>query len=121
MTSRGLPIMVCLLMVPGVWPTVPAWTADRDAVCAGRGDGGGPGCAATNSAASAIHNGGIATGIGAAIGGDAGGDPSGAAALRGGARPYSLRPIYFRRDQFKTAADCLAAANSQRLPLEVCQ
>jgi hypothetical protein len=52
---------------------------------------------------------------------DAGGDPSGATALRGGPRPYSLRAIYFRRDQFKTTADCLTSAYTQRLPLEVCQ
>ena len=73
--------------------------------------------------------------IGAAIGGvgnggvggnggngvDAGGDPSGATSLRGVPRPYSLRAIYFRRDQFKSTADCLTAAYTQRLPLEVCQ
>ena len=37
------------------------------------------------------------------------------------ARPYSLRAIYFRRDQFRSTADCLTAAYTQRLPLEVCQ
>ena len=52
---------------------------------------------------------------------DAGGDPSGATSLQGAARPYSLRAIYFRRDQFKSTADCLTAAYTQRLPLEVCQ
>lgn len=36
-------------------------------------------------------------------------------------QPYSLRPIYFRRDQFKTTADCLTAAYDEGLPLEVCQ
>ena len=51
---------------------------------------------------------------------DAGGDPSGATSLQG-ARPYSLRAIYFRRDQFRSTADCLTAAYTQRLPLEVCQ
>jgi hypothetical protein len=79
------------------------------------------------------HNGGVGLGVGAAVGGvgngapggngiggiDAGGDPSGATSL--GARPYSLRAIYFRRDQFKSTADCLTAAYTQRLPLEVCQ
>ncbi len=73
-------------------------------------------------------------GSGAAIGGagngaggngiggvDAGGDPSGATSLLGGPRPYSLRAIYFRRDQFKSTADCLTSAYTQRLPLEVCQ
>jgi hypothetical protein len=93
---------------------------------------------AANSVASPTHNGGIATGIGSAIGGvgngavggngggggggvDVGSDPSGATSLQGATRPYSLRAIYFRRDQFKTTADCLTAAYSQRLPLEVCQ
>ena len=51
---------------------------------------------------------------------DAGGDPSGATSLQG-VRPYSLRAIYFRRDQFRSTADCLTAAYTQRLPLEVCQ
>jgi hypothetical protein len=89
---------------------------------------------AANSVAP-THNGGIGLGIGATIGGvgnggvggngvggvDAGGDPSGATFPQGGARPYSLRAIYFRRDQFKSTADCLTAAYTQRLPLEVCQ
>lgn len=79
------------------------------------------------------HHGGVGLG-GATIGGvgngapggngiggiDAGGDPSGATSLQG-SRPYSLRAIYFRRDQFKSTADCLTAAYTQRLPLEVCQ
>src|SRR5688572_14718959 len=80
------------------------------------------------------HNGGVGLGIRSGIGGvgnggvggiagggiDAGGDPSGATSLQG-ARPYSLRAIYFRRDQFRSPADCLTAAYTQRLPLEVCQ
>jgi hypothetical protein len=57
-------------------------------------------------------------GIGGGI--DAGGDPSGATLLQS-ARPYSLRAIYFRRDQFRSTSDCLTAAYTQRLPLEVCQ
>jgi hypothetical protein len=32
-----------------------------------------------------------------------------------------LRGLYFRREMFKSAADCLTAAYSQRLPLEVCR
>ena len=36
-------------------------------------------------------------------------------------RAYQLRPVYFRRDAFKSTADCLTAAYTQRLPLEVCQ
>ena len=65
-----------------------------------------------------VGNGGVG-GNGAGI--DAGGDPSGAASLQGTVRPYSLRAIYFRRDQFRSTADCLTAAYTQRLPLEVCQ
>jgi len=36
-------------------------------------------------------------------------------------RAYQLRAVYFRRDQFKSAADCLTAAYSQRLPLDLCR
>jgi len=32
-----------------------------------------------------------------------------------------LRAVYFGRDQFKSAADCLTAAYSQKLPLDVCR
>jgi hypothetical protein len=35
-------------------------------------------------------------------------------------RAYQLRAVYFRRDQFKSAADCLTAAYSQGLPLDLC-
>ncbi|HZB53816.1 MAG TPA: hypothetical protein VE527_09310 [Reyranella sp.] len=88
---------------------------------------------AANSVAPA-DNGGVRLGIRSGIGGvgnggvggsggggiDAGGDPFGATSLQG-ARPYSLRAIYFRRDQFRSASDCLTAAHTRRLPLEVCQ
>jgi hypothetical protein len=67
-----------------------------------------------------MGNGG-AGGNGNGVGIDAGGDPSGATSLQGAVRPYSLRAIYFRRDQFRSTADCLTAAYTQRLPLEVCQ
>jgi hypothetical protein len=85
------------------------------------------------SSVAPAHNGGVGLGIRSGIGGvgnggvggngvgiDADGDASGANSLQG-ARPYSLRAIYFRRHQFKNTADCLTAANTQRLPLEVCQ
>ena len=36
-------------------------------------------------------------------------------------RAYQLRAVYFRRGAFKNTADCLTAAYTQRLPLEVCQ
>ncbi len=109
MTLRRLRTAVCLLAVLSICTTVlPAWAADHDAnTCAAGGGGGGGG-----------SGGG---GAGDASGGvDAGGDPSGATSLQG-ARPYSLRAIYFRRDQFRSTADCLTAAYTQRLPLEVCQ
>jgi hypothetical protein len=34
--------------------------------------------------------------------------------------PYSMRAIFFRREQYKSTADCLTAAYTQLLPLEVC-
>ena len=145
MTLRRLRTAVCRLAVLSICTTVlPAWAADHDATtCAageGGGSGGGGGAAssvgvgpAANGVAPA-HNGGVGLGLGTAIRGvgnggvggnggggiDAGGDPSGATSLQG-ARPYSLRAIYFRRDQFRSTADCLTAAYTQRLPLEVCQ
>jgi len=44
-----------------------------------------------------------------------------AAPLEEKARAYTLHPVYFQRDRFKTTADCLTAAYSQRLPLDVCR
>ena len=99
------------------------------------GSAGSTGCAAaaTSVGVAPAHNGGIGLNIRSGIGGagngglggngggiDAGGDPSGATSLLG-AQPYSLRAIYFRRDQFRSPADCLTAAHTRRLPLEVCQ
>jgi hypothetical protein len=46
---------------------------------------------------------------------------SAATFLRRTSRPYSLRPLYFRREMFKSTADCLTTAYTQRLPLEVCR
>ncbi|HYD07872.1 MAG TPA: hypothetical protein VEC60_19210 [Reyranella sp.] len=34
---------------------------------------------------------------------------------------YSLRGIYFNRQQFGSTADCLTAASAQGLPLEMCR
>ncbi len=91
---------------------------------------------AASSVTSPNHTGAIAQGIGAAIGVgngatsggvsggigvNAGDDQSGATAPQRAVQPYSLRAIYFRRDRFKSTADCLAAAHGQGLPLEVCQ
>jgi len=36
-------------------------------------------------------------------------------------RAYQLHPLYFRRDQFESVADCLTAAYSQKLPLDLCR
>jgi hypothetical protein len=131
MTLRGLPILVCLLLALGICTSAHAWMTHHGSdICAGGGSSGAAagGAIGSNSAGSA--GGAASTGVGgagAAIGGvgngggvDAGGDPSGAA-LQGAAPPYSLRAIYFRRDQFRSTGDCLTAANTQRLPLEVCQ
>jgi hypothetical protein len=107
-----------------------ASAGSADSAAAASSVGVGP---AANSVTPA-HNGGVGLGIRSGFGGvgnggvggngggsiDAGGDPSGATSLQG-ARPYSLRAIYFRRDQFRSPADCLTAAYTQRLPLEVCQ
>ena len=118
MTLRGLPIVVCLLMPFGICTTVSAWTADHEAgICCGSG-GGGAGGASGAGNGSTGGNGGV---DGGDIGIDAGGDPSGAPALQRAVRPYSLRAVYFRRDHFKSTADCLATAHGQGLPLEVCQ
>jgi hypothetical protein len=36
-------------------------------------------------------------------------------------RTFQLRAVYFRRDLFKSTADCLTAAHSQQLPLDLCR
>jgi hypothetical protein len=36
-------------------------------------------------------------------------------------RTFQLRAVYFRRDLFKSTADCLTAARSQQLPLDLCR
>jgi hypothetical protein len=58
----------------------------------------------------------------AAISGVSLGDDRSTAALRPPAnRLFTLQAIYFRRESFKNTADCLTAAYSQQLPLEVCR
>jgi hypothetical protein len=37
------------------------------------------------------------------------------------ARAYRLHPLYFQRDHFRSTADCLTAAYTQRLPFDVCR
>ncbi|MGD9884538.1 MAG: hypothetical protein AB7F22_18875 [Reyranella sp.] len=48
---------------------------------------------------------------------------SGSSASRGGsaAGAYQMQAIYFRREEFKSEAECLTAAYRQLLPLEVCR
>jgi hypothetical protein len=36
-------------------------------------------------------------------------------------RSYQLRPVYFSRDRFKSTADCMTAAYSQGLPVDLCR
>jgi len=43
------------------------------------------------------------------------------AAQQQDARTYSLHGVYFKREQFRSVADCLTAASAEGLPLEVCQ
>jgi hypothetical protein len=50
-----------------------------------------------------------------------GGDSRTATALLRANRPYALRAVYFRRELYRSTADCLTAAHAQHLPLEVCQ
>jgi hypothetical protein len=57
----------------------------------------------------------------ASVGGGMGNGGSQADSLMGRNRPYSLRAIYFRREQFKSTADCLTAAYTQHLPFELCR
>jgi hypothetical protein len=62
---------------------------------------------------------------GAASGGGGGdwvaGNYYGAGSWQERARAYSIRAIYFRREQYRTASDCLTAAYTQRLPLDLCR
>jgi hypothetical protein len=36
-------------------------------------------------------------------------------------RAFTLRAMYFRRELYRSAADCLTAAHAQRLPLDLCR
>jgi hypothetical protein len=74
----------------------------------GLGNVGAAGAASATSAA--------ASGADSSVGGG-----SAAASLKATSRTYSLRALYFRREMFKSTADCLTAAYTQGLPLEVCR
>jgi hypothetical protein len=50
-----------------------------------------------------------------------GGNYYGAGSRQERARAYSMRAIYFRREQYRSASDCLTAAYTQRLPLDLCR
>lgn len=81
----------------------------------------GVGNGSTGAAVSGTTNGQAANGPGAdgqAAGGQA---VNGAHSLVPDRRTYQLRAIYFRRDLFESAADCLTAAHAQQLPLELCR
>jgi len=55
------------------------------------------------------------------VGGGLGDGRSETPSLQRGDPFYTLRAIYFRRESFKSTADCLTAAHAQQLPLEVCR
>jgi hypothetical protein len=58
----------------------------------------------------------------AVVAGAAGPAGAGAAGARTQAlSSYSLQGVYFNPKQFDSAADCLTAASSHGLPLDVCQ
>ena len=64
---------------------------------------------------------GAASGAAAAPGGWDSGRYYGSGTQQERARAYSLRAIYFNRDRYKTEADCLTAAYTQKLPLDLCR
>jgi hypothetical protein len=76
---------------------------------------GAPSAAATNGAASG------ASGSAAGSGGWSWGGFMAASPREEMPRAYQLRAVYFRRDLFKSTADCLTAAHSQQLPLDLCR
>jgi hypothetical protein len=81
--------------------------------------GGAPGSGiATGSGAGSV---GAAASNGAADGGWDAGGYYGSGTQKERARAYSLRAIYFNRDRYRTAADCLTAAYTQQLPLDLCR
>ena len=58
---------------------------------------------------------------GAATGGWDAGRYDGTGTQQERARAYSLRAIHFNRDRYSTAADCLTAAYTRQLPLDLCR
>lgn len=110
---------------------------------ASSGSGGGAAAAAASVGSSTISvgssnlGGAIGAGIGtgnATGGGAAAAGPSGGAAGAGGSangisrfatpeerRAFALRAMYFRGDVYRSTADCLTAAYTQRVPLDLCR
>jgi hypothetical protein len=43
------------------------------------------------------------------------------AAREGKVPSFQLHAVYFPRDRYKSTADCLTAASSQGLPLDLCR
>ena len=68
----------------------------------------------SSAAAAGASNGGNGAGVGG-VGGSDGLSP------QDRARAFALRAVYFRREAYSSTADCLTAAYTQRLPLELCQ
>jgi hypothetical protein len=61
------------------------------------------------------------SGIGGAAQGGVGVGGVGTAAQAQGVDSYALRGIYFKREWYPNPTDCLNAASSKRLPLDVCR
>jgi len=80
--------------------------------------GTGPSSAAAANGAAAS---GSTNGSDGASGGFSSGGYYGSGTAQDRARAYSLRAIYFRRDLYKSSADCLTAAYTQQLPLDLCK
>jgi hypothetical protein len=84
----------------------------------------GPGLGISTGSGPAAANGATASGSTDGSNGDGGyssGGYYGTGTAQERARAYSLRAIYFRRDFYENAADCLTAAYAQQLPLELCK
>jgi hypothetical protein len=80
------------------------------------------GPAAPAAAVDSIGAAGIGASPGAAVVSGLGGGEFGRrlASSRSGSPSYSLRSLYYRCETFRSTADCLTAAYTQPLPLEVC-
>lgn len=121
MTQRGLATMVFVLMAAlataaaqSSSPLLPA--AGSVDLCKGGWGGAAMGSATGAATAAAVGNGGNGNG---ASSGDSGG--SDGLSPQEGARAFALRAVYFRREAYASTADCLTAAYTHRLPLDLCR